>query len=60
MGEHMRAIFQQADEAHLRKGAGRPNAATFYKNAAHVTSWDASEANVKDVRDFLRAIDARK
>ena len=32
----------------------------LYKNAAHVTSWDASEANVKDVRDFLRAIDARK
>ena len=32
----------------------------LYKNASHVTSWDATEANVKDVRDFLRAIDAHK
>ncbi|CAN5860804.1 hypothetical protein BH11GEM2_BH11GEM2_31270 [soil metagenome] len=32
----------------------------LYKGAAHVTSWDATEANVRDVRDFLRAADARK
>ncbi|MEP6989717.1 MAG: hypothetical protein ABJA80_02220 [bacterium] len=25
--------------------------------AGHVTSWDARDANVKDVRDFLRAAD---
>jgi pimeloyl-ACP methyl ester carboxylesterase len=32
----------------------------LYKGAAHVTSWDATEANVRDVREFLRAADARK
>jgi proline iminopeptidase len=31
-----------------------------YKGAAHVTSWDAPEANVKDVREFTRGVDARK
>jgi len=28
-----------------------------YKDAGHVTSWDARDANVKDVRDFLRSMD---
>jgi len=32
----------------------------LYKNASHVTTWDVPEANVKDVREFLRSIDARK
>ena len=32
----------------------------LYKGAAHVTSWDATAANVRDVRDFFRAVDARK
>jgi pimeloyl-ACP methyl ester carboxylesterase len=29
----------------------------LYKGAAHVTSWDARDANVKDVREFLRSVD---
>lgn len=29
----------------------------LYKGAAHVTSWDARDANLKDVRDFARAVD---
>jgi proline iminopeptidase len=29
----------------------------LYKDAAHVTSWDARDANVKDVREFLRSVD---
>ena len=28
-----------------------------YKDAAHVTSWDARDANVRDVREFLRSVD---
>ena len=31
----------------------------LYKDAAHVTSWDAMEANVRDVREFARAVDKR-
>jgi proline iminopeptidase len=31
----------------------------LYKDAAHVTSWDARDANVKDVREFLRSVDKR-
>jgi proline iminopeptidase len=31
----------------------------LYKDAAHVTSWDARDANVRDVRAFLRSVDAR-
>jgi proline iminopeptidase len=31
----------------------------LYKDAGHVTSWDAREANVKDVREFAKAVDAR-
>lgn len=36
--------------------------ATFkeYKDAAHVTQWDAAEESVKDAREFFRAIDAKK
>jgi proline iminopeptidase len=42
-------------EAHARMIPG----ARFilYKGAGHVTSWDARDANVKDVREFLRAAD---
>ena len=28
-----------------------------YKDAGHVTSWDARDANVRDVREFLRSVD---
>jgi len=31
----------------------------LYKDASHVTTWDARDANVKDVRDFLRSVDTR-
>src|SRR6185436_9563794 len=31
----------------------------LYKDAAHVTSWDARDANVKDAREFARAVDKR-
>ena len=31
----------------------------LYKDAAHVTSWDARDANVKDVREFLRGVDKK-
>lgn len=31
----------------------------LYKDAAHVTSWDARDANVRDVRAFLRSVDGR-
>jgi proline iminopeptidase len=31
----------------------------LYKDAAHVTFWDARDANVKDVREFLRSVDKR-
>ncbi len=44
-------------EQHARMIPG----ATFvlYKNAGHVTSWDATDANVKDVREFARVVDKR-
>ena len=32
----------------------------LYKGAAHLTSWDARDANVKDVREFLRTVDKRQ
>jgi proline iminopeptidase len=31
----------------------------LYPGAGHVTSWDARDANVRDVREFLRAVDKR-
>ena len=31
----------------------------LYKGSGHVTSWDARDANVKDVREFLRQVDHR-
>jgi proline iminopeptidase len=31
----------------------------LYREAGHVTSWDARDANVKDVREFLRTVDQR-
>jgi proline iminopeptidase len=31
----------------------------LYKNASHVTTWDVPDANVKDVREFARAVDKR-
>ncbi len=30
-----------------------------YKGAGHMTSWDARDANVKDVREFARSVDKR-
>jgi proline iminopeptidase len=44
-------------EAHARLIPG----ARFilYKDAGHVTSWDARDANVRDVREFLRSVDKR-
>lgn len=32
----------------------------MYKDAAHVTQWDAAEQSVKDAREFFRAADAKK
>ena len=31
-----------------------------YKDAAHVTQWDAAEQSVKDAREFFRSIDGKK
>ncbi len=31
----------------------------MYKDAAHVTQWDAAEQSVKDVREFLKSIDKK-
>jgi proline iminopeptidase len=31
-----------------------------YKDAAHVTQWDAAEQSVKDAREFFRSVDAKK
>ena len=45
-------------EAHARLIPGAKF--ILYKDAAHVTSWDARDANVKDVREFLRKVDARR
>jgi hypothetical protein len=30
-----------------------------YMGAVHITSWDAMDANVKDLRDFARTVDKR-
>lgn len=32
----------------------------MYKDAAHVTQWDATEQSVKDAREFLKAADTKK
>ena len=32
----------------------------LYKGSAHLTIWDARDANVRDVREFLRAADRPK
>ena len=32
----------------------------LYKDAAHITSWDARDENVKDVREFARVVDKPK
>lgn len=45
-------------EAHARLIPGARF--VLYKGSAHLTSWDARDANVADVRAFLRAADARK
>ena len=42
------------------RGSSRAPRFILYKDAAHVTSWDARDANVKDVREFLRSVDARR
>jgi proline iminopeptidase len=44
-------------EAHARLIPGARF--VLYKGAAHVTSWDARDANVRDVREFLRSVDKR-
>jgi proline iminopeptidase len=31
----------------------------LYKGAAHLTTWDARDANVRDVREFVRSVDKR-
>ena len=31
----------------------------LYKNASHITTWDARDAIVRDVREFLRSVDKR-
>ncbi len=31
-----------------------------YKDAAHVTQWDAAEQSVKDAREFFRSVDTKK
>jgi proline iminopeptidase len=31
----------------------------LYKGAGHVTSWDARDANVRDVREFARQVDQK-
>jgi proline iminopeptidase len=48
-------VGPQTVEAHAKLIPG----ARFilYKDAAHVTTWDARDANVKDVREFLRSVD---
>ena len=44
-------------EAHARLIPGARF--VLYKDAAHITSWDARDANVMDVRKFLRSVDKR-
>jgi pimeloyl-ACP methyl ester carboxylesterase len=48
-------VGPQTVEAHAKLIPG----ARFvrYNDAGHVTSWDARDANVKDVREFLRRVD---
>jgi proline iminopeptidase len=53
------AEFDEVGPATVEKHARMIPGATFisYKGAAHLTSWDATDANVKDVRDFARTVD---
>jgi pimeloyl-ACP methyl ester carboxylesterase len=53
------AEFDEVGPATVEKHARMIPGAKFisYKGAGHVTSWDAMDANVKDVRDFARSID---
>ncbi len=45
-------------EAHARMIPGARF--VLYTGAAHITTWDARDANVRDVREFLRSADARR
>ena len=53
------AEFDEVGPATVEKHARMIPGAKFisYKGAAHITSWDAMDANVKDVRDFARTVD---
>ena len=53
--------FDEVGPATVEKHARMIPGAKFisYKGAAHITSWDAMDANVKDVRDFARTVDKR-
>jgi proline iminopeptidase len=55
------AEFDEVGPATVEKHAKLIPGAKFisYKGAAHLTTWDAKDANVKDVRDFAQAIDKR-
>ncbi len=52
--------FDEADPATIRRFAARTPGARVevLAGAAHITSWDAREANVRVVREFLRTADA--
>ncbi len=54
--------FDEVGPKIVEKHAHMIPGATFisYKGASHITSWDATEANVKDVREFARRVDAKK
>jgi pimeloyl-ACP methyl ester carboxylesterase len=53
------AEFDEVGPKTVEKHARMIPGAKFilYKGAAHLTSWDATEANVKDVRGFARSVD---
>jgi proline iminopeptidase len=55
------AEFDEVGPATVEKHAKMIPGAKFisYKGAAHITSWDATDANVKDVREFARGIEKR-
>lgn len=55
------AEFDEVGPATVEKHARMIPGAKFvlYKGAAHITSWDATDANVKDVREFARVLDKR-
>jgi proline iminopeptidase len=54
--------FDEVGPKTVRRHAGMIPGAGFilYPGAAHVTSWDATDSNVSDVRKFLRAADRGK